>query len=421
MSAEAEIRSRITEQGAITFAEFMEVALFWPEGGYYATRDPIGPSGDYYTSPMAHPAFGALLAVQLFQMWELLGRPRPFTVVELGAGNGQLCRDITDYAVHLPADFGAVLSYLCLDLRPAPPIGTALCGDERPLVSQVVASGIPLRGVTGCFLSNEFLDAFPVHRVTMGQGRLREIFVTLDDGELVETLGGLSTPDLAARLERVGVELTEGQTGEINLGLGGWTEDLAAALDAGFVLTIDYGHPALELYSAERRPRGSLTTYYRHVQTDSPLTRIGQQDLTAHVDFTSVVEAGRRAGLEPAGFARQSRLLHNLGLGHFQRQLPRLGLTPMEVQANRAGMVDLARPGGLGDFRALALSKNVESPNLWGFRDGSELMPPLEGLPTPLLTPQHLSLLEGRYPQSEVSFELHELWPFGEEDKPLSP
>ena len=421
MSAEAEIRRRIRDGGPITFAEFMAVALFWPQGGYYTSQDPIGPAGDFYTSPMVHPAFGALLAVQLFQMWQLLGCPRPFTVVEQGAGNGQLCRDVTDYTVHLPAEFRAALRYLCLDLRPGPRSGPALPGGGQTLASAVVASGVPLRGVTGCFISNEFLDAFPVHQVTRRDGKLREVFVTLAGGELAEVLGEPSTPSLAALLEGLRVELAEGQTAELNLGLEGWAQELSDALHAGFVLAIDYGHPAAELYSVERRPRGSLTTFYRHVQTDSPLTRIGGQDMTAQVDFTSVVNAGRRAGLQPAGFTSQGWLLHNLGLGNFQQQLPALGLRPTEVRANRAGMVDLARPGGLGDFRALALSKNVESPRLWGFEAGDAPGPRLEGLPTPLLTPQHLTLLEGRYPQAELSFELLELWPFGEEEKPLPP
>ena len=92
--AESEVRRRIEERGFITFAEFMDLALYWPRGGYYSSGDPIGPGGDYYTSPQVHPVFATLLAVQLFQMWELLDRPDPFTVVELGAGNGLLGRDL---------------------------------------------------------------------------------------------------------------------------------------------------------------------------------------------------------------------------------------------------------------------------------------------------------------------------------------
>jgi SAM-dependent MidA family methyltransferase len=414
MSAEVEIRRRIRERGPITFAEFMELALFWPQGGYYIQREPIGPSGDYYTSPLVHPAFGALLAAQLFQMWQLMGRPEPFTVVEMGAGNGLLCRDIAAYinpvgarhAVPLPAEFHKSLHYVCIDRRVMAGVERDLPKDRPgPLVDRLAAAGLPLRQVRGCFLSNEFLDAFPVHQVTVRQGRLQEVYITLEGERLAETLREPSTPGLAARLEGLGVALAEGQTAEINLGLDSWADEVAAALEAGFVLTIDYGHPARELYSAERRPGGALTTYYRHVQTDAPLQRIGQQDMTAQVDFTSVINAGRRAGLEPLGFIPQRQFLANLGLTHFQRRLAFLGLPPREVQANRAGMLDLARPGGLGDFKALAQGKNVGQPALWGFRPAAEAAALAEQLPVPLLTPQHLSLLEGRYPQTDFEFE----------------
>ena len=107
MSAEAEIRRRISERGAITFAEFMEVALYHPDRGYYTSGEQIGAGGDFYTSPAVHPAFGALLSVQLFQMWELLGRPTDFTVVETGAGNGLLCRDILTAAKGLDDNFAS--------------------------------------------------------------------------------------------------------------------------------------------------------------------------------------------------------------------------------------------------------------------------------------------------------------------------
>ena len=410
MIAEQEIRRRIRDGGPITFAEFMDVALFWPDGGYYTGRDPVGASGDYYTSPMAHPAFGALLAVQLFQMWRLLGCPQPFTVVEQGAGNGRLCGDITGYADRLPDGFRDALRYLCLDLRPVPHAIQPPGGGRNPSVTPVAATGLPLRGVTGCFLSNEFLDVFPVHRVALAEGKLREILVALSGDELVEVLDEPSTPALAARLEDLDIELAEGQTVEINLGLEGWAEHLAAALDRGFVLSIDYGHRAEELYSAERRPRGSLTTFYRHVQTDSPLARVGRQDMTAQVDFTSVVNSGRRVGLEPVGFAWQGEFLQNLGLQRFQQQLPTLGLSPTEVRANRAGMVDLGRPGGLGDFKVLALGKNVGKPRLWGFESRAEPTPPLPDLPVPLLTPQHLSLAAGWTPRAEQEFEMELDW-----------
>ena len=422
MNAEAEIHRRIGQQGAITFAEFMELALFWPQGGYYVSGEPIGSEGDFYTSPQVHPVFGALLAVQLFQMWGLLGQPEPFTVVELGAGNGILCRDVVAASEHLPAGFGRALRYLCLDLRTTSGAETGLVESNSPArVCRVAAFGLPFKRVVGCILSNEYLDSFPVHQLTMGPEGLREVYVTREGDGLQTSLGEPSTTGLAERLDNLGIELHEGQIAEINLGLEPWAEAAAKALDTGFVLTVDYGHPAQDLYSPERRPRGTLTTYYRHTQIDAPLRHIGRQDMTAQVDFTSVVEAGRRHGLQPWGFASQSQFVRHLGLGRMQQRLAWLGLSQDAAQANRAGMLDLARPGGLGDFKVLVQGKGVATSDLWGFHSSDhgataeEAAALVDSLPVPLLTPQHLSLPEGLYSEarpSQIQTSIEEAWLF---------
>ena len=440
--AEKEILRRIEARGLITFAEFMEVALFWLQGGYYLVRSPVGASGDYYTSPSVHPAFGALLAVQLLQMWHFLDRPQPFTVVEMGAGNGLLARDILSYSAHLLPEFRRSLRYVCLDLRAVAGLETTLPSIENaPKVSRIAAAvptagdkadsltsgqagtrplryGIPLSGVRGCILSNELLDAFPVHQVKLRRGRLQEVYVAFQDGLLIETLGEPSCPQLAGRLGSVGVELAEGQVAEINLGIDFWAGEVASALESGFVLTIDYGKTASQLYSAEERPDGTLTTYYRHTQTDDPFRQVGSQDITAQVDFTAVVQAGRAHGLSMLGYARQAEFLRSLGLADWQRILAGLSLSQRQAQANRAGMLDLARTGGLGDFKVLVQGKNVGKPKLWGLdpapeqdQDASLAQP--EGLPVPLLTKDHLPFLEGRYPRAEAEISLEKLWPSG--------
>ena len=399
ISAEAEIRRRISARGAIPFAEFMEVALYHPAGGYYTSGERVGATGDFYTSPSAHPAFGALLAVQLLQMWELLGRPAPFTVVEPGAGNGLLCRDIVTAAARLPDGFRRSLRYLCLDRR-------ATAGYERglPGVSRVASNELPLRGTVGCLLSNELLDAMPVRQVTLERGRLRELYVTLDgDGFAVRT-GEPSSPLLARRLAALGVELSEGQTAEVNLALDGWVQAAAQSLERGFLMSIDYGRVAEELYSSEARFRGTLTTFHRHLQTDRPLERIGQQDMSAQVDFTSLARAGEQAGLDFLGYASQAVFLHNLGLGQLERRPP--AGSPRQAQTSRAGMRELARPGGLGDFKVMAQGKNAGKAELWGFSQSSEARDVAAQLPPPTPTPEHLDLLTGRCPAAEVEFEM---------------
>ena len=407
MNAEAEILRRIAQSGPITFAEFMEVALYHPIGGYYTSGERVGAAGDFYTSPSVHPAFGALLAVQLFQMWELLGRPMPFTVAEAGAGNGLLCRDIVAAASGLPGGFAGSLRYLCLDRRRHPGCEQGLTG-----VCRVAAEGLPLRGMVGCVLSNELLDAFPVHQVTIEQGRLREVFVALDGEGFATGTGKPSTPLLARRLDDLGIELTEGQTAEINLALDGWVEAAAQSLERGFLLTIDYGRPAQELYSAGERFRGTLTTFHQHLQTDRPLERIGQQDMSAQVDFTSLAKAGSQAGMEILGYVSQGAFLHNLGLGLLEQR--RAALHPRQAQSWLTGMRELAKPGGLGDFRVMAQGKGIGmTTELWGFHPSEDAAQMAGQMPSLLPTPDHLDLLAGRYSSADAEFEMawDALWP----------
>ena len=409
MNAEYEIKRRIDELGKITFAEFMEVALYWPQGGYYAGGEPIGAQGDFYTSPAVHPAFGALLAVQLFQMWQHMGQPSTFTVLELGAGNGLLSRDITSYATELPSAFSAALRYVCLDRRRVNSVESVTAGTSR-----VLADGLPFKNLQGCIISNEYLDAFPVHQVVLTGDVLKEVYVGLDGQHMVELTGELSHPGLAERLEDLQLQLEPWQTVELNMELGQWSRNVADVLDRGFVLTIDYGRPAPDLYDPEQRHRGTLVTYHQHVQTDSPLTLIGQQDITAQVDFTSVAHAGETAGLDTLGMVTQHEFLTNLHLDklqqHLRNHITNRGLTPRQIQANRAGITDLVRTKGLGNFKVLFQGKNVGSPNLWGLAGSPEAADLVDSLPVPLLTESHLSLPDGRNFGGETEFEV--FWPF---------
>ena len=382
--AERAIRRRIARHGPITFAEYMDRALYGP-GGYY-TRS--GPGSDYYTSPQVHPAFGALLAVQLFQIWSLLDRPAPFFVIEPGAGAGLLGRDIRSAARHLPEGFAGSLRYVAVDRRPGvrdtrDPALTKIAGDARRL---------PFRKVTGCIISNELLDALPVHRVRMERGTLRELYVGIQsdvadgyEGQFVEVAGDPSTPDLERRLSDLGVNLSDAQTAEICLLLGDWAASVASTLDTGFILTIDYGRSAEDLYDPAQRLHGTLVTYRSHRQTDSPLVDAGRQDITAQVDFTSVRLAGERAGLTTVGNLAQGRFLTRLGLQTIRRNgpppevggggwitipidpegaLPEILSEPFPPQPDDSrdwltGLTHLARPGGLGDFHVLVQAKGV--------------------------------------------------------------
>ena len=406
LSAEAEIRRRISTRGHISFAEFMDLALYLPGGGYYTSGERIGASGDYYTSVTVHPAFGMLLAIQLFQMWQLMGQPSPFTVVECGSGNGLLCRDITGAAAALPEGFGNNMQYICIDRKVSPGWEKQVSG-----VNRIASDRLPLRGVHGCVISNELADAMPVHQVVVKDGCLREVYVTLNGETLASETGEPSTPLLAERLSSLGVELEEGQTAEINLRLEPWMADVSRALERGFVLTVDYGRSARDLYSAAERYQGTLTTFRGHTQTDIPFDRIGDQDMSAQVDFTTLAKAGELEGLGCLGYTSQAEFLSNLGREvlanvHIDGPLP-------DAQSSRMGLRELVKPGGLGDFRVMAQAKNITGGELWGFHPSRTPSEIAGRLPLPKPTPEHINLLRGRYPSATTEFQVpwDTLWP----------
>ena len=403
-SPEPTIRSRIAEQGKITFAEFMELALYHPEGGYYTSPSPFGATGDYYTSPAAHPAFGALMAIQLRRMWEALDSPARFFVVEMGAGSGLLARDVVDYASKMSGYFSRCLRYIAQERYAAIGGKSATVIDIR----RIVADGVPLRGVVGCFISNELVDSFPVHRFQVHQGTPKEVYVALDEhGEFAEVLDEPSSPLLAERLGDAGRTLPEGFRGEVNLRVRPWMREISAALERGFVVTIDYGYGALEQY-ASKRSEGTIQTYYRHTQGGSLYQRIGRQDITSHVDFSSIASEGWSLGLISLGLLTQSHFLRGLG---FQRMLERLRehkLSQRERNANRMATLELAKPDGLGNLKVLIQERAT------GIKDLSQLLPDTSSMDeteVPLLRPDHIPLMEGRYPH--LAFEPEEMWPFG--------
>lgn len=400
-AAEQAIRDRIRRHGKITFAEFMRLALYHPSGGYYTSAAPFGADGDYYTSPAAHPAFGALLCVQLRHMWRLIGKPPRFTVVEMGAGNGILANDVAAYAERLSPEFARCLRCICID-RYTP------ASAANPSVDRLRAHGVPLRAVIGCLLSNELVDAFPVHRFRIVDGAPLEIYVALDgNGAFTETLDAPSTPRLTERIKVLGFPLPDGFSGEVRLNTRSWIGEAAQALDKGFVITIDYGYEAAELYS-QRRRFGTLQTYYRHTEGGSPYQRIGRQDISAHVDFSQLQSDGRAAGLSAIAYTTQADLLQALGIDEMLRQVRVMPLSPRDRSANLMAMRQLIKPSGLGGFKALIQAKGVEA-------SAADIAPPQQqrGEPqAPLLSDRHMPLLEGRYPHAAWQvWETPELWP----------
>ncbi len=384
--AEREIRRRISTSGAITFAEFMEIALYHSDG-YYSKRGPIGAGGDYFTSPVAHPAFGALICVQLETMWRTLGCPNPFWVIEAGAGDGVLGEDIVRYARSIFPGLSEAISYVAVDRVS---IREPVSDGNR--IEWISSTGLPIGGVVGCVLSNELLDAMPVHRFEVKDGRPFEVYVELDaDGAFVERLVEPPSPDITDRVSSVQRQLPEGYCGEVSMGPRSWMVDVAACLRRGFVLTIDYGYEREHLYSDERN-KGTLQTYYRHTEGGSPYQRVGRQDMTAHVDFTALIEEGRQVGLRPVFLTTQGEFLHSLGYVQMEKALGDSGLAPASHRANLRAMRRLIDPAGLGKFGVLVQDKGS------GIEQAADLVPSEEvtaNLGAPVATSMHLQAGQG--------------------------
>lgn len=356
---------RIEREGPLTFAAFMEACLYHPELGYYTKHVPERGARDYFTSPAVGPLFGRLLARQLQEMWEKLGRPSPFTLVECGAGSGRLAEQIIAAVSEQMPEFAQALRLLLVEksprLREQARAALARFGEQT-----CVQEELPAGGVIGCLLSNELLDALPVHRVVQREGRLREIYVSTREGELVEVEGELSSPAVSDYLERYGVPLEVGQLAEVHLAAVAWLERAAAALQRGFLLTIDYGHHAPALYGPGHL-RGTLLAYRQHRAHEDWLAWPGEQDLTAHVNFTALEEQGRELGLVTAGLTQQSKFLLALARSSDFADLEAGGGSEREKLRRRLALKQLIHPEAMGEaFKVLIQAKGVSGAGLTG-------------------------------------------------------
>jgi SAM-dependent MidA family methyltransferase len=369
------IRARIESAGGrITFAEFMDLALYHPQHGYYR-GGPVRSAreGDFLTAAELHPIFGRVVARQLIEMWELMDRPAPFNVREYGAGPGTLGLTVLEGLRMDRSELLGRVVYEPIEINAAHRATLADRFAVAGLVDSLFASSAPfalgeplaLSRIVGVVIASEFIDAFPVHRVegTAGGG-LWERFVTWRDGWFTDEAGEPSRADLAATLKAAGVVLDPGQQAEVNLAMGAWLDDVAAALERGYALVIDYGYPADELYSAER-PGGTLRAYHAHTAHDDPFRFVGRQDLTAHVDFTTLARGAEARGLETLALTTQASFLVGAGLERlFAAERDRADLDAEAYLTLRASIVRLLDPRALGGFRVLLLGRGVPTDRL---------------------------------------------------------
>lgn len=324
MLAEEKIIEKIKKEGPLSFHDFMEIALYDPAAGYYTSSgEKIGSNGDYYTSAYLTEIFAAMIGKQLEEMWQIMNK-QEFAIIEYGAGIGLLCSDILDYLNNSP--LYDHLTYYIIEKSPAmiEKEKTVLAGKDDKV--RWINSIGDISGISGCILSNEVVDNFAVHQVVM-QDELMELFVDYN-GKFIERLQPASAA-LKDYLQRFNIQLPKGYRTEINLEAESWIKEIATALKKGFVLTIDYGHTANEFYS-NQRSSGTLLCYYKHTINDDPFQHIGEQDITTHVNFSALVEAGSQEGFNYCGFTNQSNFLLSLGLVNYLRQVEEASKKPID-------------------------------------------------------------------------------------------
>lgn len=365
---EAMIVERIKREGPIPFETFMDMALYEPRLGYYASDSTeIGKAGDFYTSQHVHPAFGVIIAKQLEEMWGIMGRPSDFCVIEPGAGSGLMCLDVLEYLRN--RDMFRSLTYLILETNPSVQVKQQHILKEYIDKVGWIYSFKETGKIKGCILSNELLDAFPVHLIEM-EDRIREVYVDIEEnagnsGALFrEITGPLSSNAITDYMHEFSVRLPKGYRTEINLRIKEWLKSAAETLSEGFILTIDYGYPSREYYSEERN-RGTMLCYLKHQAHENPYTNVGHQDITAHVNFSAVKKWGELFGLKTLGFCRQGTYLISLGIDQVIQEL--FTKSP-DYLFEVARIKRLIFPGTLGDtHKVIVQYKGNGNPRLQGF------------------------------------------------------
>ena len=304
------IIDQIKKKGPISFRDFMEMALYYPELGYYnSAPNKIGYNGDFYTSVNLTAAFGAMIARQIEEMWQNL-KSKSFAIVEYGAGTGLLCHDILDYLKNNNSLYDS-LTYCIIEKS------ASMREIQKKHLHEKVKWYSTIQEVpklNGCVLSNELVDNFSVHQVIM-EDQLQEIFVDYQEG-FTEILKP-AKKELTNYFTSLNVQLPKGFRTEINLEAVAWIREVSQSLQQGYIITIDYGSFSSELYNY-RRSCGTLLCYHKHQENDNPYQFIGQQDITTHINFSALSHYGSTSGLTCCGIVDQAQFLLALGIKEYQ-------------------------------------------------------------------------------------------------------
>jgi SAM-dependent MidA family methyltransferase len=361
----------INRKGPVTFETFMEMSLYYPELGYYTSPGfAIGRRGDFYTSSHLHPIFGAMLARQLIEMWEQMGTPSSFQAVEMGGGAGYLCRDIFSYLFKRSqndkklSNFFKSLSYVIVEINSdLQKRQKELLGEFAEHVKWITSLNEFSHKIYGCIFSNELIDAFPVHIVEM-RDALREVYVDYANNDFIECVREVRDTRLIKYLSDFSITLSEGYRTEVNLRIRDWLKEISTLLSEGYLFTIDYGYSSKEYYN-EERPRGTLLCYFNHKYNENPYKNIGSQDITAHVNFSSLKQWGEEFGLNTVGYAAQGAFLISSGIDDLLREFYH---DSADYSSEISKIKSLILPQGLGESHKVMIQhKGKGLPELRGF------------------------------------------------------
>ncbi len=359
-----QIRNAIRQSGAVTFEWFMDQALYHPDAGYYASgRCAIGRAGDYFTNVSVGPLFGRLLAAQFREMWMSLERPDPFVIVEQGAHHGDFARDVLEAIRTTDSDLFSSVQFSIIE--PFPILRDRQEKTLRDFGKKVrwansLSDHEPFSGV---HFSNELLDAMPVHLVlrTSGGWEERRVVEAGDGFDFVN--GPITNPELEQYLRSIPSDLPERYETELNLRAPKWIKEVGSKLVRGFILIVDYGYSHNEYYAAERN-KGTLRCYAQHRSVASPFISVGEVDITAHVNWTTLVENAERHEFRLVGFTDQHHFITGI--------VTNLLRPDFEEETNpkvRRALQTLLHPELLGTtFQFLGLTKCVQDATLSGFK-----------------------------------------------------
>ena len=381
------IRKEILSEGKISFARFIQIALYHPKFGYYSKINPIGTNSHYLTSPYIHPAFGAAFSKHIYLMWKFMKYPSKFQIVELGCSTGILAETIYSYSKSISSDFANSIQYIGIDRTI----------NKKTDFNSVKSNLIPLKNISGCIISNELIDSLPFHRFKIINNEVKEIYVTIQNDKFTSILDQPSSKKIDQKLAQLKLQLPNDFEGEICLEIDNLFKSINQSFEKGFIVTVDYGEERENLYG--NKSRGTMQTYYKHTSGASPFQRVGEQDITANIDFSSLIEEGILNKIRPVTLCSQKEFLEVFGIKKWIENVQNSKLQQSKKQINLINMKKLIHNQGLGNFKVLIQEKNT------GIKNANEILPQIDSdeqnilnLPTPV---NNISDFENHFSESD--------------------